>query len=173
MSIVFVLTIAEVFCYEQREQLVLYFWDIESWKLPRIAQRKKFPSSCWTIGSLQAHRNLASPFLTKPFLEFPWINSVSPPFSYFQIAGTPQVKTQVKLKFRDVTGNIATIDRKMMLTQKKSTVTQKTIDTTLTSKNSQTGVVNFIMGEKELERRGVLSVILAPFWFLHFFWYFM
>ncbi|KAI8052552.1 P-loop containing nucleoside triphosphate hydrolase protein [Syncephalis plumigaleata] len=56
-----------------------------------------------------------------------------------KIAREAEVKAQIKLKFRNVNGRSMVCTRSMMLTQKKSTVSQKTLEGVLLTKDPETG----------------------------------
>ncbi|KAI9483092.1 MAG: AAA domain-containing protein [Benjaminiella poitrasii] len=56
-----------------------------------------------------------------------------------KIAGTNEVKAQVKLKFYNVNGQKIVCSRSLAVTQKKASVTQKTIDNSLLKYDSVTG----------------------------------
>ncbi|KAI7908019.1 uncharacterized protein BX663DRAFT_17797 [Cokeromyces recurvatus] len=56
-----------------------------------------------------------------------------------KIAGTNEVKAQVKLKFYNVNGQKIVCSRSLAVTQKKASVTQKTIDNTLLKYDPVTG----------------------------------
>ncbi|ORX46471.1 hypothetical protein DM01DRAFT_340876 [Hesseltinella vesiculosa] len=58
-----------------------------------------------------------------------------------KMAGVNEVKAQVRLKFFDVDGHEVICSRSMSLTQTKTKVTQKTLDSSLQRKNPTTGEV--------------------------------
>ncbi|KAI9593825.1 AAA domain-containing protein [Syncephalis fuscata] len=56
-----------------------------------------------------------------------------------KVAREAEVKAQIKLKFRNVNGRSMVCTRSMMLTQKKATVSQKTLEGVLLTKDPETG----------------------------------
>ena len=67
-----------------------------------------------------------------------------------QVAREAEVKAQIKLKFRNVNGRSMVCTRSMMLTQKKATVSQKTLEGVLLTKDPETGEVG--SGESDKQR---------------------
>lgn len=56
-----------------------------------------------------------------------------------QIRTDAETKAQVKLKFVNLNGNEVVVTRSLVLTQKKSTMTQKTLESAIVTKDAVTG----------------------------------
>lgn len=55
------------------------------------------------------------------------------------MSDSPSVKAQVRLRFRNVNGQIMSITRSLSLTVKKNTYTQRTLENVLAAVDQQTG----------------------------------
>ncbi|KAI8886588.1 hypothetical protein K501DRAFT_283766, partial [Backusella circina FSU 941] len=61
-----------------------------------------------------------------------------------KIAGSTEVKAQIKLKFRNINGHKLVCSRSLQVTQKKTNITQKAIDNSLKKEDPNTGEISSI-----------------------------
>jgi len=62
-----------------------------------------------------------------------------------KIANETEVKAQIKLKFSNLSGNQLVATRSIQSTQKKNSITQKTLESVLMYKDPKTGDVNIFI----------------------------